>query len=459
MFNSLSQRLNQSLSQLTGRGRLTEKNIKNSLKEVRMALLEADVALPIVKQLIKDISQDALGKKVAESLNPGQTFIKIVSQHLTKLLGDEETTLKLNAKRPIVILLAGLQGSGKTTTAGKLAKWLMEREKQNVMLTSCDIYRPAAIEQLATLAKQINANLHPSTANDKPIAIVKAAREAAEATLMDVLIVDTAGRTHIDQTMMDEVKAISEACQPTETLFVVDSMTGQDAVNTAKSFHDALPLTGVVLTKIDGDARGGAALSIKSVTEKPIKFLGTGEQLDGLEAFHAERIAQRILGMGDVLSLIENIEQQTDQKKAQQIAKKVQRGKGLNLEDFLSQLKQMKKMGGLASLMSKVPGMGANPQVLQQAMNEKVMVQMQAAIESMTLEERRNPDIIRASRKQRIAKGSGTDVPGVNRLLKQFKQMQKMMKRMKGNNMQRMMSQMQGQMPPGGFPPGSMGDG
>lgn len=408
-----------------------------------MALLEADVALPIVKKLVKDISQEAVGKRVSQSLNPGQSFIKIVAEHLTQLMSHEHPELKLNAKRPVVMLMAGLQGSGKTTTTGKLAKWLMSQHKSKVMVVSTDIYRPAAIEQLGTLAKQVGATFQPSRPDQKPTAIAKAALDAAQCQLMDVLLVDTAGRTHIDQNMMDEISTLEKVLNPTESLFVVDCMTGQDAVNTAKSFADALTLTGVILSKADGDARGGAALSVTEVTQQPIKFIGTGEHLDNLEAFHADRIAKRILGMGDMLSLIETMEQKVDDKKAKQMAKKIKKGKGLDLQDFLAQLKQMQSMGGIAGLMSKLPGAGTTPPP--GAMDQRLLVKMQAIIESMTPNERNDPEILRASRKQRIAKGSGTQVQDVNRLLKQFKQMQKMMKKFKGGNMDKMLA---------GMPPG-----
>lgn len=445
MFQQLSQRLNDTLSQLTGRGRLTEKNIKASLREVRMALLEADVALPIVKKLVKDVSVEATGKRVAQSLNPGQSFIKIMAEHLSKLMSHPQPELKLNAKRPVVMLMAGLQGSGKTTTTAKLAKWLMAEHKLKVMVVSTDIYRPAAIEQLATVAEQVGATFQPSDNTQKPVAIAKAALDAAQRQLMDVLIIDTAGRTHIDAAMMDEISALEKAINPTESLFVVDAMSGQDAVNTAKSFGDALTLTGVILSKADGDARGGAALSVTQVTQQPIKFMGTGEHLDDLEAFHAERIAKRILGMGDMLSLIESMEKKVDDKKAKQMAKKIKTGKGLNLQDFLAQLKQMQSMGGIAGLMSKIPGAPSMP--APGGMDQRQIVKMQAIIESMTPDERRDPEILRASRKLRVAKGSGTQVQDINRLLKQFKQMQKMMKKFKGGNMDKMLAGMPPQMP------------
>lgn len=447
MFQNLSNQLSQTLSQLTGRGKLNEKNIKGSLREVRMALLAADVALPIVKQLIKDITAEAMGQRVSQSLNPGQSFVKIVAEHLSKIMTHPSHDLNLRAKRPVVILMAGLQGSGKTTTSAKLAKWLIAREKLKVMLVSTDIYRPAAIEQLATVTAQVGAIYQPSRADEKPKAIANKALDAAQRSQADVLIVDTAGRTHIDATMMDEIQLLNKQLNPAETLFVVDSMMGQDAVNAAKSFNDALNLTGVVLTKTDGDARGGAALSIHAVTQKPIKFMGTGEHLDQLEAFEPERVAKRILGMGDVLSLIETLEQKTDEKQAKRMAKKIQKGKGLDLEDFLAQLQQLQSMGGMASLLKKIPGAQLPPGATDM-LDEKPITKMKAAIQSMTPEERRNPEIIRAKRKIRIAKGSGTDVQDVNRLLKQFKLMQKSMKGLKGGKMHKMM----GQMPPG-FPP------
>ncbi|MEE4246086.1 MAG: signal recognition particle protein [Kangiellaceae bacterium] len=456
MFDNLSERLNRTLKNISGKGRITEDNIKDTLREVRMALLEADVALPVVKDFIAAVKLRALGQEVATSLSPGQAFIKIVNDEMVNAMGAANDGLNLAAQPPAIILMAGLQGAGKTTSTGKLAKYLSEREKKSVMVVSADIYRPAAIKQLETVASQVGAEFFPSSPDQKPVDIAKAAIEQAKKSFTDVLIVDTAGRLAIDDEMMDEIKGLHKSISPVETLFVVDSMTGQDAANTAKAFNDALPLTGVILTKADGDARGGAALSIRNITGKPIKFMGIGEKLDALEPFHPDRIASRILGMGDVLSLIEEVERKVDKKKAERLAKKVIKGKGFDLEDFREQLVQMKNMGGMASLMDKMPGMGNIPQAAKaQIMNDKSTIQMEAIINSMTPKERAYPDLIKGSRKRRIATGSGTEIQDVNRLLKQFKQMQKMMKKMSGKGgMMKMMRGMKGMMPPGGgFPP------
>jgi signal recognition particle subunit SRP54 len=450
MFSSLSDRLNSTLKKLRGQGRLSEKNIQKALKDVRNALLEADVALPVVKDFIAKVRRASLGSEVAKSLTPGQAFIKIVQRELTQIMGEKNASLNLGAQPPVVILMAGLQGSGKTTSTAKLARLLKTRDKKKVMVVSTDVYRPAAIKQLQTLAQELEVDWFPSDESQKPVKIAKDALEAAKKQLMDVLIVDTAGRLHIDEAMMAEVKQIHASVDPVETLFVVDSMTGQDAVNTARVFHDTLPLTGVILTKTDGDARGGAALSIRQVTGKPIKFMGTGEKTDALEAFHPDRVASRILGMGDVLSLIEEIEQSIDKEKSEQFAKKVKKGKGFDLQDFREQLTQMGKMGGLTGIMSKLPGMGDVPDQVKNQLNDKMTVRMAAMIDSMTVKERRNPDIIKGSRKRRIASGSGVEVQDVNKLLKQFTQMQKMMKKVGKGGMGKMMRQMQGMMPPGG---------
>lgn len=451
MFQNLSSGFNKIIKNLSGRGRLTDTNISDTLREVRIALLEADVALPIVKEFINQVRSQALGKRVVDNINPGQAFVKIVNDELTTLMGEKNDSLTLNTQPPAIILLAGLQGSGKTTTAAKLASWLMTKEKKKVMLTSVDIYRPAAITQLATLAQQIQADYFPSTAEQKPLDIVQQAMKAAKQSQADVLIIDTAGRLHVDQDMMTEIKELYKASNPIETLFVVDSMTGQDAVNSAKAFNDALALTGIILTKADGDARGGAALSIRHITGKPIKFIGVGEKIHALEAFHPDRIASRILGMGDIVSLVEEAEQKIDKAQADKIIKKIKKGGGFDLEDFLEQLQQMKKMGGIASLMSKIPGIANVPQAAKDQVSDDAFKKTEAIIYSMTPKERRFPAVIKGSRKLRIAKGSGNDVQDVNRLLKQFEQMQKMMKKMKGGGMMQMMRNMKGMMPPGGF--------
>lgn len=447
MFDNLSERLTHTLKNLTGQGRLTETNIKDTLREVRVALLEADVALPVVKLFIEHISDKAVGQDVMQSLRPGDVLVKIVHDELVSLLGAVTEELNLQTQPPAVILMAGLQGSGKTTTVAKLAQWLMENKKKSVMIASADIYRPAAIQQLETLAKQTGAQFHPSHAGEKPVHIAKAAIEAAKKQFADVVIIDTAGRLHIDAEMMDEIKQIHAAIQPIETLFVVDSMTGQDAANTAKAFNEALPLTGVVLTKVDGDARGGAALSIRYITGKPIKFIGVGEKTGALEPFYPDRIASRILGMGDILSLVEQAQQKVDRTQAEKLAKKLKKG-GFDLEDFLTQLQQMRNMGGAMSLISKIPGLGQLPAQAKNMVDDKMFLRMEAMINSMTLQERRFPGIINGSRKKRIVSGSGTQVQDLNRLLKQFLQMQKMMKKLKGGNMMKMMARMKGMLPP-----------
>lgn len=455
MFENLSERLSQTLRNVSGRGRLTEDNIKDTLREVRMALLEADVALPVVKTFVSQVKARAVGTEVSKSLQPGQVFIKIVQSELEAVMGEANEKLNLATQPPAVVLMAGLQGAGKTTSVGKLAKYLTEREKKKVMVVSADVYRPAAIKQLETLATETGVEFFPSTILQKPIDIVNDAIESARKQFFDVLLVDTAGRLHVDGDMMDEIKALHSAVNPVETLFVVDAMTGQDAANTAKAFNEALPLTGVILTKADGDARGGAALSVRHITGKPIKFIGMGEKLDALEPFHPERIASRILGMGDVLSLIEEVERKVDKDKAQKLARKVQKGKGFDLQDFKEQLEQMRNMGGMMGMIDKMPGMGGMSDKIKDQANDKQFTQMEAIINSMTPGERERPDVIKGSRKRRIAAGSGTQIQDVNRLLKQFTQMQKMMKKMKGGGMKKMMRQMKGMMPPGG--PGGMG--
>lgn len=452
MFENLSERLQQTIKNLRGQGRLTEDNIKDALREVRMALLEADVALPVVRDFIERVRQRAIGTDVMHSLSPGQVLIKIVNDELINTMGEANEKLILKAQPPAVILMAGLQGSGKTTSVAKLARWLKERDHKKVMVTSCDVYRPAAIEQLQTLAAEIDVACFPSTAEQAPIAIAQAAVDIARRQFMDVLIIDTAGRLHVDGDMMNEIKALHGAVKPVETLFVVDSMTGQDAATTARAFDEALPLTGVVLTKADGDARGGAALSIRAVTGKPIKFLGIGEKTTALEPFYPDRVASRILGMGDVVGLVEEIERKVDRKKAEKLAEKVKKGKGFDLADFREQMEQMLNMGGLSSLLEKMPGMGNLPAAVKEQADDKQVKRLVAIINSMTPQERRFPHIIKGSRKRRIAAGSGTQIQEVNKLLKQFTQTQKMMKK---GGIAKLMRTMQGKFPggPGGFPP------
>ncbi|RUO40521.1 signal recognition particle protein [Aliidiomarina taiwanensis] len=454
MFENLSDRLSQSLRNISGRGRLTEDNIKDTLREVRMALLEADVALPVIKDFIGKVKERALGVEVNKNLNPGQVFVKIVRTELEMAMGEANVGLDLATQPPAVMLMAGLQGAGKTTSVGKLARHLKEKQKKKVLVVSADVYRPAAIAQLERLAEEVDVAFFPSTADQDPVDIAQAAIDHARKQFMDVVLVDTAGRLAIDEAMMAEIKRLHGAINPIETLFVVDAMTGQDAANTAKAFNEALPLTGVILTKVDGDARGGAALSIRHITGKPIKFLGVGEKNDALEPFHPDRIAGRILGMGDVLSLIEEVEQKVDRTKAEKMAKKVMKSGKFSLEDFRDQLEQMRNMGGMMGLMNKMPGMGKMAGQLQGQMDDKLTVRMEAIINSMTPQEREFPDVIKGSRKRRIAAGSGVQVQDVNRLLKQFTQMQKMMKKMKGGGMAKMLRQMGGKMPPGMFPGG-----
>lgn len=447
MFENLTERLSRTLKNLRGQGRLTEDNIQDTLREVRMALLEADVALPVVKQFTEEVRTRAIGQEVMQSLSPGQAFVKIVNDELVRLMGESNVGLNLNTRPPAVILMAGLQGSGKTTSVAKLARWLKEQQGKSVLVVSADIYRPAAIKQLETLAKEVNVVFHPSDANQQPVAIAQGAIQAAKTQFIDVVIIDTAGRLHIDNELMQEIQQLHTSTNPIETLFVVDSMTGQDAANTAQAFNTALPLTGVILTKMDGDARGGAALSVRQITGKPIKFIGVGEKIQALEPFYPDRIASRILGMGDILSLVEDAQRNIDQQEAEKLAKKLKKGKGFDLEDFRQQLLQMKKMGGLTSLLDKLPGMGNLPSAAKNQMNDKLLIKMEAIINSMTPKERRFPDMIRGSRKRRIAMGSGTEVQDVNRLLKQFMQMQKMMKRFsKGGNMRQLMQGLQSSM-------------
>ncbi|MBT2999030.1 MAG: signal recognition particle protein [Candidatus Thiodiazotropha sp. (ex Ctena orbiculata)] len=457
MFDNLTQRLGKVLTNLRGQGRLTEENIKETMREVRMALLEADVALPVVREFIDQVKQKAMGEEVMKSLTPGQTLIKIVNDQLIRVMGEANEALDLAAQPPAVILMAGLQGSGKTTSVAKLGRWLLQNEKKKISVVSCDVYRPAAIDQLQTLARDVGVDFIPSSGDEQPLSIADRALKEAAKGFADVLIVDTAGRLHVDEQMMGEVKQLHQALDPIETLFVVDSMTGQDAANTAKAFNDALPLTGVILTKADGDARGGAALSIRQITGKPIKFIGVGEKSDALEPFHPDRIASRILGMGDVLSLVEEVSRKVDQDKAAKLAKKLQKGKGFDLEDFREQMLQMANMGGMSGLLDKLPGMGEIPDHVKNQVNDKEVGRLIAIINSMTPHERAFPAVIKGSRKRRIAAGSGTQVQDVNKLLKQFMQMQKMMKKMKGGGMKKMMRGMAGKFPGGGMPPGGGG--
>jgi signal recognition particle subunit SRP54 len=454
MFESLTQRLSQSMQKLRGKGRLTEDNIKETLREVRIALLEADVALPVVQSFIAGVKDRAMGQEVLSSLKPGEALVKIVHDELISVMGEANEELDLKASPPVVVLIAGLQGSGKTTTTAKLAKLLKEKSKKKVMVVSCDVYRPAAIDQLETLAKQVDVTFFPSSANDSPNDIAQRAMDAARKQFIDVLLVDTAGRLHVDTEMMAEIRQLHDTVKPHETLFVVDSMTGQDAANTAQAFNEALALTGVILTKTDGDARGGAALSVRQITGKPIKFVGTGEKIDELQPFHPERMASRILGMGDVLSLVEDVQKHVDQDKAEKLARKIKRGKGFDLADFHSQLEQMQNMGGVGNLVDKLPGMGNLPEHVKNRVNDKQTSHMIAIINSMTPQERRFPDVIRGSRKKRIAMGSGMQVQDINRMLKQFTQMQRMMKKFGKGGMKGMMRKMAGlknQLPPGGF--------
>ncbi|PID61201.1 MAG: signal recognition particle protein [Gammaproteobacteria bacterium] len=454
MFDNLSERLGKTIKNIRGQGRLTEDNIKDALREVRMALLEADVALPVVKQFTDAVREKAMGQEVVGSLSPGQAFIKVVNDELVEIMGAEAVPLDLATQPPAVVLMAGLQGAGKTTTVGKLARRLIEQDRKKVMVVSCDVYRPAAIRQLETVAGSVGATFFPSSAEDAPVAIADAAMAEAKKTFHDVLLVDTAGRLAIDDEMMDEIQQLHRALSPIETLFVVDSMTGQDAARTAAAFGEALPLTGVVLTKTDGDARGGAALSVRVVTGKPIKFIGAGEKMDALETFHPERIASRILGMGDVVSLVEEVTAKVDHRKAEKLAKKISKGRNFDLDDMREQLEQMQNMGGMASIVDKLPGMeGLNDKVRAQMQNDRQFVHMVALINSMTPQERRHPAILKGSRKKRIAAGAGLQVQDLNRLLKQHQQMSRMMKKMSGKGgmkkMMRQMGAMKGQLPPG----------
>ena len=452
MFDNLTDRLSSTIRNLRGQGRLTEDNIKETLREVRMALLEADVALPVVKEFIDSVRERATGQEVLKSLTPGQTLVKVVNDELVKVMGEANDALNLAVQPPAVVLMAGLQGSGKTTSSAKLARLLQERNRKSVLLASCDIYRPAAIEQLETLAREVKAEFFPSHTGQQPVEIAAAAVSHARNHHIDVVIIDTAGRLHIDQDMMGEIRDLHAVLDPVETLFVVDSMTGQDAANTARTFNDALPLTGVILTKTDGDARGGAALSIRSITGKPVKFIGVGEKTAALEPFHPDRVASRILGMGDVLSLVEDAQQKVDQDKVAKLAGKISKGKRFDMGDFRDQLEQMQNMGGLTSLMDKLPGMGQMPKEAMAMADDGQIRRMVAIINSMTEKERRFPDVIKGSRRRRIAAGSGTQVQDVNRLLKQYTQMRKMMKKMSKGGMSKMLRGMKGRLPPGGMP-------
>lgn len=452
MFENLTDRLTKTLRNITGQGRLTEDNIKDTLREVRMALLEADVALPVIKDFINEVKTKALGTEVSTALNPGQEFIKIVFDELKSVMGEENSSLDLNSQPPSVILMAGLQGAGKTTSTVKLALFLKERQKKKVMLVSTDVYRPAAIEQLKTLARDVGVEFFASSTEENPVDIANKALKQAKLSFMDVLIVDTAGRLHVDEDMMKEIKELHAAVNPIETLFVVDAMTGQDAANTAKAFSEALPLTGVILTKIDGDARGGAALSVRRITGKPIKFLGAGEKIEALEPFHPDRMASRILDMGDVLTLVEELQRKVDTKKAEKMAEKFKKGKGFDLEDFREQIGQLRNMGGMMGMLDKLPGINSIPDEIKDKMNDKEIYRKEAIINSMTPKERRKPEIIKGSRKKRIAEGSGVDISEVNKLLKEFDQMQKMMKRLQAKGgMRRLIGAMKGMVPPGYF--------
>ena len=443
MFNNLTQRLTGTFRSMLGKNKLTEDNIKDALHEVRIALIEADVALPVVKSFINSVKDKAVGHEVSEALSPALEFIKLVNSELISVMGQQNETLDLRAAPPAVILLAGLQGAGKTTTAAKLAGFLKNKQKKKVSVVSTDVYRPAAIDQLRTVAGEAGVRWIESTPDEKPVDIAERALADAKRSLDDVLIVDTAGRLHVDEDLMKEIKELNAAVSPVETLFVVDAMTGQDAANTAKAFSEALPLTGVILTKADGDERGGAALSVRAVSGKPIKFIGTGEKLDALEPFYPDRIASRILGMGDVLSLIEDLEEKVDQEKAQKFANKIKSGRNFDMNDFLSQLEQMKKMGGVGRILDKIPGLSAVPDEVKNRIDDKPFIKIEAMICSMTPKERANPDIIKGPRKVRIAKGAGVNVHDVNVLMTQFKQMQKMVKKFTGGGLRSLFGSIQ----------------
>ncbi|MDT9587614.1 MAG: signal recognition particle protein [Candidatus Arsenophonus melophagi] len=448
MFDNLTNRLSRALRNIRGQGRLTEDNIKETLREVRMALLEADVALPVVRNFIQSVKERSEGQEVNTSLTPGQVFVKIVQNELTQvMMDDENSSLNLTIQPPAVILIVGLQGSGKTTTVAKLGKILKEKQKKKILVASADIYRPAAIKQLETFSKIVGIDFFPSADSENPINIATNALQHAKLKFYDVLIIDTAGCLHIDTDMMKEIQAIYYAINPIETLFIVDAMTGQDAANTAKSFNEILILTGIILTKIDGDTRGGAALSMRYITGKPIKFLGTGEKIDRLEPFYPDRIAARILGMGDVLSLIEEIESNLDHKKAAKLAHKLQAGNSFDLNDFREHLKQIRKIGGIGSILSKIPSIFAVSNTVKSKMDDKVLIGMEAIISSMTTKERKNPEIIKGSRKRRIAAGSGKKVQDVNQLLKEFDNIKRLMNQIKKHGLSHFMRGMKGIMP------------
>jgi signal recognition particle subunit SRP54 len=453
MFDNLTARLTRTIESLRGRGRITDENVGEALRDVRVALLEADVALPVVRSFIDSVKSKALGTEVASSLTPGQAFVGILHRELVELMGGPRAGFNLRAQPPIVVLLAGLQGAGKTTTAAKLARWLIERERKRVLLVSTDVRRPAAMLQLERLAAQVNAQYFPAKAEDPPADIARAALEQARRGVFDVLIVDTAGRLHVDEGLMAEVREIDAAVASAERLFVVDAMAGQDAVNAARAFGAALDLTGVVLTKADGDARGGAALSVRQITGKPIVFIGVGEKTEALEPFDPDRMASRILGMGDVVSLVEQVHRQVDTQEAERLARKVVKGKGFDMVDLKSQLEQLQKMGGVGALLDKLPTAAAQKGAVSADQGDRELRRQVAIINSMTPRERRNPGIIDGSRRRRIAGGAGVQVQDVNRLLKQFLEMQRVMKSMKGGRLQRLMSAFKG----GGVPPGFPG--
>ena len=445
MLDNLTSRFSNVFKNIRGQSKLTEDNIKDALREVRLALLEADVALPIVKDFVNNVKEKALGREITDSLTPDQAFIGVVNEALVDLMGKENSSLNLAAAPPAVVLMAGLQGAGKTTTVGKLSRLLKNEQKKKILVVSADVYRPAAIEQLKLLAEQVGVDFFPSDAGQQPVDIARAAVDYAKKHFYDVLMVDTAGRLAIDEAMMNEIKALHAAVNPVETLFVVDAMLGQDAVNTAQAFNEALPLTGVILTKMDGDSRGGAALSVRQTTGKPIKFIGIGEKVSGLEPFHPVRIASRILGMGDVLTLIEDVQKGIDEEVAAKMAKKLHKGKGFDLNDFKEQIQQMRNMGGLESIMSKMPGeIGQLSKQIPEGTAEKAMGHVEAIINSMTAKERANPALLKASRKRRIAAGSGTTIQEVNKMLKQFEQSQQMMKMFSGKGMGKLMNMAKG---------------
>ena len=439
MFKNLSERLSTAFKKISGKASISESNIEETLRDVRMALLEADVALPVVKDFLSHVKERALGQEVRNSLNPGQQFLKIVEAELTSVMGEENHSLEISVQPPAVILMTGMQGSGKTTSSAKLARYLKERHRKKVMMVSVDRNRAAAIKQLEILASEVGVDFFPTNTLDKPTETIELAIAAAKKNLAEVLIIDTAGRLHIDHEMMSELNSIYDTAKPTETLFVIDSMVGQDALNIAKSFNERIDLTGIILTKLDGDTRGGAALSVRQITGKPIKFIGVGEKIDSLEPFHPERLVSRILGMGDMLSLIEDIERKIDKEKAQKLAGKVARGSGFDLDDLREQIQQIQKMGGIGGLIDKIPGMNNINQMAPDSNASREFSLMEVIIDSMTRQERRNPEILNGSRKRRITAGSGTTIQDLNRLIKQHKQMSKMMKKMKGKGMQNMM--------------------